>query len=99
MPENVTNPEAFLLDRPIDVYHHFGYGPHKCLGREVAITFITALIKVTANLKNLRPAPGIMGAMKSIRQGTDKWYLNDSWSHLTTHPTSKYRICCDKDSD
>ena len=47
------------------------------------------MIKLVAGLKNLRPAPGDMGQLKSVQLGTEKLYLNDSWSYLTTDPTSK----------
>jgi len=31
-----------------------------------------------------------MGALKQIQINGDKAYLNDSWSYLTTDPTSKF---------
>jgi hypothetical protein len=30
-----------------------------------------------------------MGILKTVTTGTEKHYLNDSWSALTTDPTSK----------
>ncbi|KAF7590130.1 hypothetical protein BBP40_003243 [Aspergillus hancockii] len=87
-PAAVPDPEKFKLDRPSTAYIHFNVGPHECLGREIALSCITSLVKVCAGLKNLRVAPGEMGVLKSITTGTEKHYLNDSWSALTTDPTT-----------
>ncbi|KAJ5758694.1 hypothetical protein N7520_005850 [Penicillium odoratum] len=87
-PDAVSEPEQFKLDRPESAYIHLGYGPHACLGREIALTFIVSLVKVCSGLKNLRPAPGKMGALKQIQINGDRSYLNDSWSYLTTDPTT-----------
>lgn len=70
-------------------YIHFGYGPHECLGREIALTTVTILLKVVAGLKNLRPAPGTMGLLKSLFIGNERSYLTSDWSELTFDPTSK----------
>jgi hypothetical protein len=86
----VPEPNAFKLNRPSDAYIHFGFGPHECLGREIALIFVVSIVKVLAGLKNLRTAPAEMGALKSINVGTEKVYLNDSWSWLTFDPTSKF---------
>lgn len=67
---------------------HFGYGAHECLGREIALITVTILLKVVAGLKNLRPAPGIMGTLKSILIGTERSYLTSDWAELTFDPTS-----------
>jgi len=61
----------------------FSYGQHECFAREIALAFIVGLIKLVADLKELRPAPGAMGQVKTIRVGTEKAYLNDSWSYLS----------------
>jgi hypothetical protein len=53
---------------------------------------VVSLVKLCAGLKNLRPAPGDMGVLKQITLGTERCYLNDSWSHLTFDPTSKFYI-------
>ncbi|KAK3988374.1 heme peroxidase [Cladorrhinum sp. PSN332] len=58
--------------------------------KEVAVVFVTELIKLVAGLKNLRPAPGDMGKLKSIRLGSDsrEYFLNDTWSHLSFDPST-----------
>lgn len=60
--------------------------------KDLAVVFVTELIKLVAGLKNLRPAPGEMGKLKSIRLGSDsrEYFLNDTWSHLSFDPSSKY---------
>ncbi|KAF2265211.1 heme peroxidase [Lojkania enalia] len=80
--------EKFLPGRDRSAYMHFGCGPHECLGREVAITYIVSMVKVCAELKDLRRAPGPMGLCKYIMVGTERCYLNDSWSWLTFDPTT-----------
>jgi hypothetical protein len=86
----VKNPDQFQPGRDKNAYMHFGYGPHECLGREIAVTYVVSMIKVCAGLKFLRRAPGPMGLCKYITVGTERCYLNDSWSWLTFDPTSEY---------
>lgn len=86
--EAVPDPGEFKLDRPSSAYIHWGVGPHQCLGREIALSIVVSLVRISAELKNLRPAPGGMGNLKSIMVGTERCYLNDSWSWLTFDPTT-----------
>ncbi|KAM7183246.1 hem peroxidase [Naviculisporaceae sp. PSN 640] len=65
-----------------EIVSPFSYGKHHCFGRDYAVTFINGMVKLAAGLKHLRPAPGEMGLVKTIRVGTEKAYLNDSWSYL-----------------
>jgi hypothetical protein len=65
---------------------------HYILMKETAyatFTYVEGTIKVCAGLKNLRPAPGMMGICKSIEVDRKRVYLNDNWSWLTFDPTSK----------
>ncbi|RFU32277.1 hypothetical protein B7463_g4075, partial [Scytalidium lignicola] len=78
----VPNPHRFDPQRKRDALDAFSYGPHECLAKDVALAFIAGLVKLTADFKQLRPAPGQMGQVKTIRVGTEKAYLNDSWSYL-----------------
>ncbi|KAI5306174.1 hypothetical protein KEM56_001984 [Ascosphaera pollenicola] len=87
-PEAVPEPEKFKLDRPQSAYIHFNTGPHTCLGREIALAFNVSLLKICAGLKNLRPAPGDMGTLKSVEVNNTTYYLNDSWSYLAPDPTT-----------
>ena len=90
MDESVVEcPTEFRPGRPKSAYMHFGYGPHECLGREIALTYVVNMVKACAGLKNLRRAPGSMGLCKYITVGQERCYLNDSWSYLTFDPTSK----------
>ena len=69
----------------------FSTGPHDCVGRELATNFIVGLVKLSAGLKDLRPAPSQAGTVKKIQVGTEMCYLNDSWSHLSFDASS---TCC-----
>ena len=71
----------------------FGTGMHACGGREVALALISGLVKLAAGLKELRPAPGTMGMVKSIVVGTERCYLNESWSYLTFE-ASTWKVHC-----
>ncbi|SPO03647.1 related to linoleate diol synthase [Cephalotrichum gorgonifer] len=81
-PSEVENADKFDPHRKTNSVSPFSYGQHECLAKEVALAFITGLVKLVADLKQLRPAPGQMGLVKTIRVGTEKAYLNDSWSYL-----------------
>ncbi|KAI1214921.1 heme peroxidase [Annulohypoxylon truncatum] len=81
-PAEVPNPHEFDPHRKTDSVTSFSYGQHECLAKEIARSFITGMVKLAADLKELRPAPGEMGKVKTIKVGTDTNYLNDSWSYL-----------------
>lgn len=86
----VPNADKFDHKRaPINI-GPFSHGQHGCLGKQIALTFVTGMIKLVADLKDLRPAPGQMGQVKSIKVGSDTAYLNDSWSYLSFDPSSKF---------
>ncbi|KAM0454878.1 hypothetical protein ACHAPV_008252 [Trichoderma viride] len=78
----VPNADKFDATRKLNAVSAFSYGQHECFGRHMAITFISGLVTLAAGLKQLRPAPGQMGQVKTIRVGTEKAYLNESWSYL-----------------
>lgn len=56
----------------------------------MTMVYLTGLVKLVADLKDLRPAPGATGQVKSINVGFDKIYLNDSWSYFAFNTSSKY---------
>lgn len=58
------------------------------MGRELALEYVSSLIKVVAGLKELRAAPGDMGVLKSIQIGTERSYLTSDWAELTFDPTT-----------
>ncbi|KAI0885259.1 heme peroxidase [Annulohypoxylon maeteangense] len=81
-PAEVPNAHDFDPHRQTDSVTSFSYGQHECLAKEIARSFITGMVKLAADLKELRPAPGEMGKVKTIKVGTETTYLNDSWSYL-----------------
>ncbi|KAK7422650.1 hypothetical protein QQX98_001438 [Neonectria punicea] len=81
-PSEIANADKFDPTRKSEPVSAFSYGQHECLAKDVALAFITGLVKLVADLKKLRPAPGQMGQVKTIRVGSEKAYLNDSWSYL-----------------
>ncbi|KAI2623299.1 heme peroxidase [Hypoxylon sp. NC1633] len=81
-PADVPSPNDFYPQRKTDSVTSFSYGQHECLAKDVARAFMTGLVKLVADLKQLRPAPGQMGQVKTIQIGSEKAYLNDSWSYL-----------------
>lgn len=87
--KEVPNADKFDPSRKTDGVSAFSYGQHECMGREVGLAFVTGLVKLVADLKQLRPAPGQMGQVKAIQVGTEKAYLNDSWSYLAFDASSK----------
>ncbi|KPM36966.1 Psi-producing oxygenase A [Neonectria ditissima] len=81
-PADIANADKFDTTRKTEPVSAFSYGQHECLAKDVALAFVTGLVKLVADLKQLRPAPGQMGQVKTIRVGSEKAYLNDSWSYL-----------------
>ncbi|KAF5572016.1 Psi-producing oxygenase C [Fusarium pseudoanthophilum] len=81
-PKEVPDAGKFNPQRKKEDVSAFSYGQHECIAKDVALAFVTGLIKLVADLKELRPAPGQMGTVKTIQVGTEKAYLNDSWSYL-----------------
>jgi linoleate 10R-lipoxygenase len=80
--KEIPDAGKFNAQRKAQDVSAFSYGQHECLAKDLALAFVTGLIKLVADLKELRPAPGQMGTVKTIRVGTEKAYLNDSWSYL-----------------
>lgn len=90
-PAEVESAAEFNPARKLgDAVTPFSHGKHQCLGRHIARAYLNGMVKLVAGLKNLRPAPGEMGKVKTIRVGADKAYLNDSWSYLTFDASSKF---------
>ncbi|KAF3911316.1 Peroxidasin [Orbilia brochopaga] len=88
-PAVFPDPLEVKLDRPEELYIHHGYGRHKCLGRDLDLVALTAMLKVFGKLDNVRRAPGIQGTMKCVpRPGGSKLYLKEDWSSLWPFPTT-----------
>lgn len=78
----------------MDVYQMWSMGPHGCAGRAIAITALTSMTRVCAQLKNLRRAPGDQGKIKYIPgplPGT-RQYLTDDWSRFQPFAGSKFNL-------
>ena len=81
-PSVYPDPDQVKLDRPMELYQMWSIGPHRCVGRAVAITAVASMVKACAQLKNLRRAPGDQGKIKYVPgplPGSRK-YLSDDWS-------------------
>lgn len=97
--DKVPDADRFDPNRQQPEITAYSYGPHECFGRLFAVVFITGLVKLTAGLKNLRPAPGAMGMVKKIQVGSEKIYLNDSWSYFAFNVNSRYNSVFEAISD
>ncbi|KAL7952081.1 heme peroxidase [Trichoderma barbatum] len=81
-PAEVSNAGKFDATRNAAAVSAFSYGQHECLAKHIGRAYMTGLVKLAADLKQLRPAPGQMGQVKTIHVGTEKAYLNETWSYL-----------------
>ena len=89
----MANPTKFDPKRKSDAetLTSFSYGKHACFGREKGKAFMNGMVKLVADLRNLRPAAGEMGTVKTIQMGGVKMFLNDSWSSLGYDASSEFR--------
>lgn len=90
-PKAFPHPLKIDLDRPLESYIQFGWGPHKCLGLPIARISLTAVLKVVAQLPNLRPAKGPQGIIKKVSSGIEGYdkYLTEAWDGYLPFP------CCE----
>lgn len=88
-PEAFPDPGELKLDRPLNSYLTFGDGPHQCFGRELALTYLVGVVKYVTSLKNIRPASGGMGVLKTIKQHGTLYYLSEDWSSFSPYASSK----------
>lgn len=68
-PKVFPNPDQVRLDRPIEASLHYGVGIHSCLGKDVHLVALGAMLKTVGKLENLRRAPGPQGQVKKVSQG------------------------------
>ena len=65
-PAIFPDPEQVKLDRSLDSYMHYGWGPHQCLGMEISRVVMTAMFKAVVGLKGLKKVDGPRGELKSF---------------------------------
>lgn len=101
-PAAFPDPTEVRLDRPMDSYLHYGWGPHHCLGKAASKVAMTAMFKAVFGLKGLRRAPwGGMGEnwgeIKKIPgpMGVTLYMTPDQSSYFPFPTTMK--ICWDEE--
>ena len=88
--EIFPEPDSVRIDRPMDIYIHYGLGPHACLGGEASRTALTAMLRVVGRLENLRRARGPQGQLKKIpRPGGFYHYMRADHGSYFPFPTSE----------
>lgn len=55
-PVAFPDPTSVRLDRPLDTYLHYGWGPHQCAGMDASMTAMTAMFKIVFGLRGLKRA-------------------------------------------
>jgi cytochrome P450 len=79
-PAVVPSPGSFIAGRPEEQYMLFGHGHHHCLGKDIAETLMTEMVKPLLLLDLERPiAPVTMGPKGRV---VDGYYP----AHLIVHP-------------
>lgn len=88
-PAAFLEPEKIKLDRPLDSYVHFGWGPHLCLGYDVCKLALTTMLKTVGQLDNLRRAPGSQGQIKKVPgPGGITLYMTPNQASFFPFPTT-----------
>lgn len=88
-PKVFPDPEQVRLDRPLDSYIHFGWGPHICLGYGICKVALTTMLKTVGKLDNLRRAPGPQGQIKQVKgPGSITKYMTADESSWFPFPTT-----------
>jgi hypothetical protein len=55
-PNAFSNATEVDLERPLDSYLSYGWGPHQCAGRDISVVAMTVMFKEVFKLKGLRRA-------------------------------------------
>lgn len=107
-PKYYKNPDKVDLERDLDEdYICFGWGQHQCLGLDMIKVSLTTILRVVAQLPNLRPAPGPEGRIKKVPANLGQpqdtvqgyWkYLRASYDSYFPFPTS-LKVVWDDDWD
>ncbi|KAJ5605653.1 hypothetical protein N7510_008434, partial [Penicillium lagena] len=88
-PVAFPDPDTVKLDRPLDSYLHFGFGPHQCLGMDMCKTALSTMLRVIGRLDNLRRAPGAQGQLKKLAgPGGVAMYMDAEHSSYSPFPTT-----------
>lgn len=88
-PVAFEEPEKVKLDRDMNAYAHFGFGPHRCLGLGLTKTALTTMLKVIARLDNLRRTPGAQGHLHKLNgPGGIVKYMTADHSGFSPFPTT-----------
>ncbi|ODM23237.1 Psi-producing oxygenase A [Aspergillus cristatus] len=88
-PVAFEEPEKVRLDRDMDAYAHFGFGPHRCLGIGLTKTALTTMLKVIGRLDNLRRATGGQGRLHKLDgPGGIAKYMTADHSGFSPFPTT-----------
>ncbi|KAF7512006.1 hypothetical protein GJ744_002719 [Endocarpon pusillum] len=92
-PAIFENPHEVVLDRNLNLYIHYGTGPHQCLGYGLSKVAMTAMLKTIGQLDNLRRAPGPQGETKKVAgpHGFTKYMTADQSSYVPFPATMKVR--------
>lgn len=65
-PKVFPGPDQVRLDRPFESYMTYGMGIHTCLGKDINMVTLGAMLKTVGKLGNLRRAPGPQGQIKKV---------------------------------
>ncbi|KAL4803636.1 Psi-producing oxygenase A [Aspergillus unguis] len=88
-PSVFPEPEQVKLDRDMDMYAHFGFGAHKCLGIDLCKAGLGTMLKVVGGLDNLRRTPGAQGQLKRLSgPGGIAKYMTEDHSGFSPFPTT-----------
>ncbi|KAL2835185.1 Psi-producing oxygenase A [Aspergillus cavernicola] len=88
-PSAFPEPDKVKLDRDMNLYAHFGFGAHQCLGVGLCKTGLSTMLKVVGRLDNLRRAPGAQGRLKKLSgPGGIAKYMTEDQSGFSAFPTT-----------
>lgn len=93
-PTAFPDPETVRLDRPLDSYLHYGWGPHQCAGLDMSRAGLAAAFKVIVGLNGLQATPGARGKVMSTPARIWRGQVNpekdaeDGWLGLRQYMTA-----------
>lgn len=89
-PKAFPDPNEVKLDRPIESYIQFGWGPHQCLGIKMTRIALAMTLKEVMKLPGLRPAKGPKGRIHKVPTASEGYYLylTELWDGYFPFPTT-----------